>query len=277
MTGKPSSLPIIVSPLHDPTGLVFEHIHQITPELKQLFSRIYLGLSTATAERQKAHIARIQSESFFEVNFNQPDTLPGDHYLAGYHFAINQNPGDHIFHMCDLDRVAFSLNTEHRQAFIADVQWSTEIAKSQPVLFQRSDRAWQTYPENYRQIEHLIIKVGEMLFDEYYEFAWSYMVMRTDQLAAILPALQSHDFGILIEIILALRNRLEKKKVDWLSWEDPYIMDRNPDELRHERENSQEETDKRLRGMLPFFEHFLTVTGRLSIERGWEKPIDETS
>ena len=68
------------------------------------------------------------------------------------------------------------------------------------------------FKENSQEIEHLIIKVGEMLFDEYYEFAWSYMVMRRDQLAAILPALQSHDFGILIEIILALRNRLEKKK-----------------------------------------------------------------
>ncbi len=272
---KSPPLPVIISPLHDPTGLVFEHIHQITPELKELYNQIYLSISPATAERQKAHVDRAQSDPFFVVNFNQSGSLPGDHYLTGYHFAINQNSADQIFHLCDLDRVAFALNTSHRQAFIADVHWATEIAKTQPVLFQRSERAWDTYPENYRQIEQMIIKVGEMLLGEYYEFAWSYMVTRADQLAAMLPRIRSNDFGILIEIILVLRDRLQKKKVDWLSWEDPYILGRDTNELRRERENSQQETIKRLRGMLPFFEHFLSVTGHLSVERGWEKPIND--
>jgi len=275
-TAKSSALPIIVSPLHDPGGILFKHIQASTPDLKQLFLRVHLSVTPATEQKQPGYVDWAKSDPFFDVNFNQPDTLPGDHYLTGYRFAVENNPADQIFHLCDLDRAAYSLNTEHREAFVADVQWATEIAKKQPVLFQRSNQAWGTYPENYRQIEHMLIKVGEMLFDDYFEFAWSYIVMRVDQLADLLPNIKSHDFGLLIEIILMLREILAKKKVDWLSWEDPYILGRDADELRQERESSQIETKKRLRGVLPFFEHFLSVTGHLSVEHGWEKPTEHT-
>jgi hypothetical protein len=269
-----NNLPVIVSPLDDSSGLLFEHIQDITPDLEQHFQRVYLSISPATETKQPENVRWFQDTPFFAVNFNQPDTLPGDHYLAGYHSAIKHNSTNQIFHLCDLDRVAFVLNTVHRQAFISDIQWASQMAQQHPVLFQRSQRAWNTYPENYRQIEHLIIRVGEMLFQEYYDFAWSYMVMRSGQLAEILPGVRSHDFGILIEIVLKLRETLKRKSVDWLSWEDPYIFGRDADELRRERNSSRTETYKRLRGLLPFFEHFLSVTAPLSTELGWEKPVE---
>jgi len=42
--------------------------------------------------------------------------------------------------------------------------------------------------------------------------------------------------------------------VDWLAWEDPFIFNRDADELRHERENSLAETQKRLAYVLPMIE-----------------------
>jgi hypothetical protein len=273
-TEKTDLLPVIVSPLNDPSGLLFEHIQAITPDLKQLYELVYLSISPATEMEQPENVRWFQDEPFFEINLNIPDSLPGDHYLAGYHAAVKQNSANQILHLCDLDRVAFVLNTDHRQPFISDIQWASKRAQQQPLLFQRSQRAWDTYPENYHQIEHMIIRVGEMLFQEYYDFAWSYMVMRSGQLAEILPRIRSHDFGILIEIVLTLRESLKRKSVDWLSWEDPYIFGRDPDELRQERNSSRAETYKRLRGLLPFFEHFLSVTAPLSTELGWEKSVE---
>ncbi len=264
-------LPVIVSPFHDPSGLLFEHLRSMTPALKQNFGRVYLSISPPTEQRQTENLAWVQADPFFAVNFNRPETLPGDHYLGGYRHAVEACASDRIFHLCDLDRIAFALNTSHREAYLADVQFANAKARHAPVLFQRSEQAWSTYPQIYRQIEDLIIQVGEILFSETYEFAWSYMVMRAGQLKTLLPKIKSHDFGILIEVVLMLREQLVRKPVDWLAWEDPYIFGRDPDEMRRARDNSKEETYKRLRGMLPFFEHFLSVTSPLSPEQGWDK------
>jgi hypothetical protein len=264
-------LPVMVSPFHDPDGWIYNYLRMITPTLKRHFAKVFLSISPPTQQRQPEMVAWAQADPFFAINFNRPETLPGDHYLSGYRHAVEAYVSDRIFHLCDLDRIAFALNTSHRNAYLADVQFANAKARNAPVLFQRSEQAWSTYPKNYRRIEHLIIQVGELLFSEMYDFAWSYMVMRSGQLETLLPNIKSHDFGILIEIVLMLREQLVRKSVDWLAWEDPYIFGRDPGELRQARDSSREETWKRLRGMLPFFEHFLSVISPLSPEQGWDK------
>jgi len=52
--------------------------------------------------------------------------------------------------------------------------------------------------------------------------------------------------------------------VDWLSWEDPFILSRDAVELKCERENSLAETNKRLRYVLPMIE---TLTRLSKTER----------
>ena len=47
---------------------------------------------------------------------------------------------------------------------------------------------------------------------------------------------------------------IKTKEVDWLAWEDPFILSRDPEELKHERENSLEETQKRLAYAMPMVE-----------------------
>jgi hypothetical protein len=42
--------------------------------------------------------------------------------------------------------------------------------------------------------------------------------------------------------------------VDWLAWEDPFLLGQDPDVLKHERENSLTETNKRLNYVLPMVE-----------------------
>jgi hypothetical protein len=42
--------------------------------------------------------------------------------------------------------------------------------------------------------------------------------------------------------------------VDWLAWEDPFILACDPTELKRERENSLSETKKRLNYVLPMLD-----------------------
>jgi hypothetical protein len=59
-------------------------------------------------------------------------------------------------------------------------------------------------------------------------------------------------------ILLALKHSfsIDTKKVDWLSWEDPYWEKENSESLRKKRGCSNIETIKRIRSNLPFFELF---------------------
>jgi hypothetical protein len=52
--------------------------------------------------------------------------------------------------------------------------------------------------------------------------------------------------------------------VDWLAWEDPFILQRDAAELKREREQSLDETNKRLKYVLPMLETLtrLSMNGR---------------
>ena len=52
--------------------------------------------------------------------------------------------------------------------------------------------------------------------------------------------------------------------MDWLAWEDPFILSRDATELKRERENSLDETKKRLNYVLPMINTLtrLSTNGR---------------
>jgi hypothetical protein len=56
------------------------------------------------------------------------------------------------------------------------------------------------------------------------------------------------------EMIFYMQDTVHTRNVDWLAWEDPFILSRDAIELKRERENSLEETNKRLRYVLPMIE-----------------------
>jgi hypothetical protein len=56
------------------------------------------------------------------------------------------------------------------------------------------------------------------------------------------------------EMIYYMQNEIKTRDVDWLAWEDPFILSRPAHELKHEREHSLDETNKRLRYVLPMIE-----------------------
>ena len=56
------------------------------------------------------------------------------------------------------------------------------------------------------------------------------------------------------EMVLFLQPEIKTREVDWLAWEDPFILRRDPEELKREREASPEETQKRLGYAVPMVE-----------------------
>ena len=56
------------------------------------------------------------------------------------------------------------------------------------------------------------------------------------------------------EMILHVQADVKTREVDWLAWEDPFILGRDAGELKREREDSLAETQKRLSYVLPMVE-----------------------
>ncbi len=263
--------PALVIPFHDPDGILLPFLQAVEPELMQLFDRVILSISPSTAQKQAAAIARLSAEPFYALTFNEPNSLPGEHYMNGWRQAVSLYPAEQSFHLCDLDRVAFALNNYH-DTYVADVTWASK--QSEPVLFQRSEKAWATHPANYRELEGMVNRVGEMLLGKRFDFAWSHAVLRGHHLRELFNQLTGRDFIILIEMVLLLRERLLLKYVDWLAWEDPYILGVSAETLRQQRENSQTETEKRARGLLPFFNALHRLVEPLSPDQTWNRPIN---
>ena len=120
-----------------------------------------------------------------------------------------------------------------------------------PFIFQRSEKAWRTHPQNYYEIESFVTTIGRLLFGKSLDYAWCHFVVRASQLTDILPLIKNADLSMVAEMILLLQSDIKTKEVDWLAWEDPFLLSRDPDELKHERENSAEETQKRLAYAVP--------------------------
>lgn len=251
-------LPAIVLPFHDPDGLMFSHLQKITPQLKNVFAYAFVSISPETRQTQARYINWLERDQFFKVNFNQPNTLPGEHYLSGYKNAVATGSPAQILHLCDVDRVAFALQSKYKDQFIADIRAVNN--EQVPLLFQRSETAWNTHPQNYREIEQIATKVGEILFNKSLDFAWCHLAIQVQQLRQILPRIRKYDFSILAEIILLLKDQIKTKNVDWLAWEDPFIYSRDPDQLKKERENSRQESRKRLGYLMPVLQLSLEST-----------------
>jgi hypothetical protein len=242
-------LPAIVLPLHDTDGLIFSHLEAVTPQLKSSFAHAFLSITPPTERAQTRCVNQLKEDSFFKLNFNQPNALIGDHFLSAYRNAATACPPTQVLHLCFPDRVAFALQSKHKDQFIADVN-ATSNAQV-PILFQRSRAAWDTHPQNYREIEHIATRVGEMLFNKTLDFTWCHLAIQAQQLKEILPQVKRHDLVILAEIVLILKNKIQTKDVDWLAWEKPFVFSRDPDQLRKEGENSLQETRRRLKYVLP--------------------------
>ena len=241
--------PIIVTPLHDPEGVVLPHLFAVEAHLKRVFDHVLLGVTPSTCAEQPEAMARLNADPFYRVTVREPGMGVGEQFHALYTHAAEVHDADQVLHLCFMDRVAFALQDGYRRVFIADIH--SIDANSTPLMFHRSAAAWRTHPQNYYDIESMATRVGELLFGKTLDFAWCHLVIRAGLLREILPGVKNTDISMLGEMTLLLRDKLVSKDVDWLAWEDPFLLVRDAVQLKIEREHSPQETQNRLAYIAP--------------------------
>jgi len=243
--------PALAFPYNDPDGTMLPHIQTILPDLKNHFSHAYISTSPASLKLLQQNDL-IQADNFFTIFPIEEDKLIGEAFAYLYQHAAETAPPAQPLHLCYPDRMAFALEGEYRDSFLADVD--SLIIEDLPLIFQRSSIAWDTHPQNYRELEGIVTTVGKHLFGKALDYGWCYIVVRAGQLREIMPLVKNPDLSMVAEMIYYLQADIKTRAVDWLAWEDPFIFERDAAELKHEREHSLAETRKRLSYVLPMIE-----------------------
>ena len=244
---------VVVLPIHDPAGELLPHLLKVTPQIEDVFAGAFLGITAVTAETQPEWVDWLQTHEFFRCIIHQPGLAVGDQFRELYASAGAALPPDTLLHLCFVDRLAFILQSEHCQPFI-DTMRATHYDES-PLIFQRSEAAWATHPANYRAAERMVTTAGELLFGRTLDFAWCHLVIRADALGGIMPRTKRPDMSMVAEIVVqAMGQRIRTKDVDWLAWEDPFLTGRDACQLKRAREESLQETRKRLAYVIPMLQ-----------------------
>ncbi len=238
--------------MHDPNGLFFPHLKTITPTLKELIERAFISIPLETNQNQREYVEWSKSDKFFRMLEHEDAVSVEDDFLALFAFAARSCPANQLLHLCFIDRVAYALQSDHREQFIADIK--SLKAEHTPLIFQRSAKAWETHPRNYRELEQMVTRTGEFLFGKTLDFCWCHLVVQAEQLLEILPRAKSRDLSVVAKLVLELKDVVQTKNVDWLAWEDPFILRRDARELKQEREQSPAETHKRLSYVIPMLQ-----------------------
>lgn len=244
----------IAFPFHDPDLQMFPRLQVILPDLKTLFRRAYICPPLNT-RRHPSLMDWLAEDDFFTVFPLDRQLKIGEHFAYLYLNAARAADPDEIIHLAYIDRLSFALQGSYRERFIRDVQ--SIRPDHLPIIFQRSETAWQTHPQNYRMIENFVTGIGKILYGESLDYAWCHLVVQAFQLAEIMPLVRNADLSMVAEMIVLLQPDVKTREVDWLAWEDPFILGRDPEELKRERENSPEETRKRLSYAIPMVETML--------------------
>lgn len=257
-------LPSAVFPLHDPEEIFFPHLEIITPVLKSTFSNALISVTPITGKSHPERVERLGEDPFFRV-FPLPSDYPvGDHFCYLYRQAVEASQPQQLLHLCFVDRLAFILQSRHRDPFTADVLNTRDSPV--PILYQRSPAAWATHPRNYQEIEGFATTLGELIFEKWLDFTWCHLAIPALLLGEVLPTVRNHDLSVLAEIVLGVRDTVRTVDVDWLAWEDPFILGREAEDLKSEREASVAETEKRLGYVIPTVQR-LVETARIISNR----------
>jgi hypothetical protein len=245
--------PVVVLPIHDPGGELLPHLPKLTSRLKRVFAGAFVGVTAVTAENQPGWVHWLATHAFCQPILHRPGLAVGDQFRELYAGAAAAYPPDTLLHLCFIDRLAYILQSVHRQSFTDDMR--TAGSEDTPLIFHRSEAAWATHPANYRAAEQMVTTAGELLFGKTLDFAWCHLAIRAGALGEIIPRTERPDMSMMAEVVVqALGQGIRTKEVDWLGWEDPFMAGRDARQLKQEREESLQETRKRLAYVIPMLQ-----------------------
>jgi hypothetical protein len=229
--------PALAFPFNDPEGTMFPHLQAILPDLKAHFEHAYLCPPLSTWKHVD-HMQLLQADDFFSLFPVDHDMQIGERFGYLYRRAAEAAPAEQILHLCYLDRLALALEGGYRDSFLAEVD--SLAVQDVPVIFQRSQKAWETHPRNYRDLEGIVTTVGRHLFGKDLDYAWCHIAVCAGEMREVMPLVGNPDLSMVAEMIFYLQDHIQTRDVDWLAWEDPFVLTRDLQELKREREHSLE-------------------------------------
>lgn len=260
---------ILTFPYHDPDGTYNNVFRRRLPELQSTFSAICASTTAPTAAQNASFVDELEQAGCL-VTRHQPDSLLGEHFREALRLAVCASKEDSEIYFGFIDRVLYAFESEWKAPFLADLDACHQLPL---VTFERTPYAWSTHPDNYREIEQMVSRMGERLLGTNIEYGLCGLSL----LAQTAETLLSHSTSPAIEILgewilLAAKHGIPiaTRQVDWVLWEDPYWAGVPHKQLKAEREQSAEETIRRIRMNAPFMlllteERFRGIT--LQVER----------
>ena len=217
-------------------------------DLQAAFTKVCISVTPPTSKHNRAFLQHLETLGC-TLFYNQPGSTLGDHFREALRLAV---PYGQPICFGFIDRILYAVDSEWVQSYLDDLA----LYKTKPfTIYDRSQLAWDTHPDNYREIEHMVSRMGEWLFGEYIELGLCAFVMSAETADLVVRQSTCPAVEVLGEwVLLAIANDIPitTTKVDWLAWEDPYWEKLDPGELKQAREQSWQETVKRINMMTPF-------------------------
>lgn len=244
---------IFAFPYHDPEGQYNKVFKNNLGLLKEIFSKIVVSVSPKTAKLNGSFVEYLKTNGLLVAN-NSEKSVVGDHFRGALKIALDGSSEDIFYGF--IDRVLFILESPKKQFFINDLK---KCSKFDMVIFERSNKAWESHPKNYRQMEDIVSRVGKLVIGKYVELNPCAMVFNSKTAQILLDNSICELWEVLGEwVLISLREKLNNKfcYVDWLEWEDPFWENTDPIKLKLLKEKNSEETLKRIKSNLPFLNLF---------------------
>ena len=256
---------IVAMPIHDVDGELTEKILERSLILKMIFRKAVVSITPVTEEKNPDLVKKLKKNTFFEVILNKEGTHFGDHYLAAFKGAVKTAKKGEIIHFCNQDRLIFIIDN-YLDTFKKDLKGK------KTTIFQRSDKAWQSHPINYRATESMATDLGFKLFGKKFDFFWCSFSMSKENLAKTNSLVKDYrdDYLICAEMILLNFKKITIKEVDWLAWEDPYIFHKDADKFKKEKESDEKEGEKRLAYVIPTIKYLLNLKAKNNLRENFK-------
>lgn len=242
---------ILTFPYHDPTGKYNEVFERNIGKLAKHFSKILISATPGTFEKNCCFVSTLEKENFVIFKNDKNSTI-GDHFRNALKIAVENSKNEEKILYSFIDRILYILESNLCDSFSKDIQ---ENKSDEFLIFERSQTAWSTHPQNYKYIENTVSEFFKMLSGKFIELNPCAILINKETAKTALDQSTNQTWAVLGEWILSSIKsgvNITTKKVDWLSWEDPFWEKCDLKNYKKQVEGSRDETVKRIKSNLPF-------------------------
>jgi hypothetical protein len=244
---------ILAFPYHDPEGTCNAALRRHLDRLLSFFDAICLGATPPTLSHNAAFLAELRAAGCL-IAENDPQTSIGDHSRSALRLAVRSAepaPAGPPIAFLFLDRFLFALETAHEEPFLADL---ARYRGQACLVFERTPAAWATHPSNYKEVEGMTTRLGELLYGSRVDWCPCALILSADIARDIVQQSNNSTYAVWAEWLLLSAKQgatIAATEVDWLAWETPFWDHADGESLKRAREDDPLEIVKRIQMHAP--------------------------